>query len=175
MRVLYLVLLSSLFFPACTDQRKKQSPKEKFDQLEKIFSHANWQMIRPKDTSCFYFERMTDTQYDIYQFRITKGDSSETSVSLITASGDSVRWDRRGRYLIMAGIDSSKVEWAEPGNSSNTYVMQRISDNQLKFHFSGQPEIILNKTLALPEFLDKIRKEYESTLPVDSSIAAPVQ
>jgi hypothetical protein len=150
---------------------KKSSPKEEFDRLENIFSVANWKMITGYDTSYWYFSRLGDLSYKVYDFKIIKGDSSLNESSNITYTKNAVYWMRTADTLKLISVDSTSAIWNTLKDDKLIYSFKKLSDDSISLELPAGGPLLLTKTLSLATFLVRSQYDYlHNTHTVDSPL-----
>ena len=147
-------------FISCHQPVKTTSlPKDLFDSIENLTGTANWQLIDGTDTSYIYFSLMGDTHFDVYHYRIDKGDSVNSRRCDIIYRQDSVVWDRESGPLLLTAATVGKIVWKDLQHPDGEYQLQKPGSNQLLFILPGEHKSIMKKTLPLATFL--VRKRYD--------------
>ncbi|MFT3932919.1 MAG: hypothetical protein QM726_04825 [Chitinophagaceae bacterium] len=169
--VAIMVLLVN-FFASCENavsnsslskDEKKQSPKEKLDSLEKMFGSDNWLAVDGKDSSYFYFSRLSANNFKTYSYRMLKGDSTASVVTEITISGDSILWKLPGKdkQLLLKQVTGNEAVWNEI-NTVNSYSFSKIDSSKLLMKYSAGNSIELVKTITLSAFLVRSKYDYKN-------------
>ena len=154
--------------------KKKDSPKDDFDKLEHIFSSDNWKVIGDvTDTSYWYFSRLGDLAFTVYNFKIREGDSSINEVSHINYAGDAIKWIRSGETLKLVSVDSVSAVWNDLNDDKAAYTFKRLSDNNISVELPQGQKLLLTKTLSLAIFLARNRYDHiHNTHTVDSPLVS---
>jgi hypothetical protein len=145
------------------DKAAADPPVYKMDMLEKMFNNDNWMKAEGNDTSFYYFSRIP-AETKIYQYRISKGDSVNTKISVIGFSNDSLIW----RYddstnLFLSGITEKRSEWTRmdkdlPGSFYMAF--EQKDEKHITITFADNKQFLLGKTLPLSTFLIRSRYDY---------------
>jgi hypothetical protein len=162
------------FFFSCSSPENKVTPKEKFDQLEYVFSVANWKLIEGTDTSYWYFSRLGDLTYNVYNYKLINGDSSLQDLSMIRYQNNKVTWPRLQDTLVLVSADSTSSVWSSISNDKLIYNFNKVAEDQLSLDLPGNKKIVMKKTLPLATFLVRSRYDFlNNTHTVDSPIVPP--
>jgi hypothetical protein len=169
--ILFLFFLSVSVLFSCSSSPNELSPKDQFDELENIFSIANWKTIDGADTSYLYFSRLGDLNYKVYDFKIVKGDSSLREVSEINYVNKDVNWILSAGTLKLVSSDSTSAIWNTVEGNKMAYSFKRLSDSSIFVKLPGNRQAVMMKTLPLATFLVRSKYDYISnTHTVDSPI-----
>ena len=174
MRILALCLLMSGFVSCRQPVKTASLPKAMFDSIENLTGTANWELIDGVDTSYIYFSRMGDTRFDVYHYRIDKGDSVNTRRCDIIYRQDSVIWSRENGPLLLAAATDSAIVWKGLQPPKEQYKLEKQDSSHLLFLSPGAHTSAMKRTLPLAMFL--VRKRYDflhATSYVDSAEVAP--
>lgn len=171
----YIISLSVLIFLfSCTSEEKKQAatiPKNEFDKLENVLPTANWKMIDGNDTSYFYFSRLGDINYNVYHYKIAKGDSSIVEESFINYINNTICWIHPADTLKLASLDSVSAVWHTLKDDKPMYAFKRLSDSTMSVLFPDEKQVTLKRTLPLATFLVRSKYDYiNNTHTVDSPL-----
>ena len=159
---------------SCSTAEKQVSPKEKFDQLENVFSTANWKKIEGTDTSYLYFSRLGDLTYNVYGFTLVQGDSSLHELSTIRYSNKEISWEQSADTLTLVSSDTATLVWNSGKPDKTIYRFEKKSDNVISADLPGNKKATLLKTLPLATFLVRSRYDYlNNTHTVDSPLVPP--
>jgi hypothetical protein len=159
-----IILVSS-----CNSSKKQLSPKEKFDQLENVFSVANWQITDGPDTSYLYFSRLGDLDYSVYDFKIIQGDSSLQELSTIGYRNNRVTWEHLNDTATLVSSDTVTLVWNSIKGDKMLYRFKKLSDSTIAVELPGGRKFTMTKTLPLATFLVRSRYDYMNhTHTVDS-------
>ena len=165
----FFLLILVLF--SCSSANNRLSPKDLFDQLENIFSTANWKVINGTDTSYWYFSRLGDLNYKVYDFKIVNGDSSLREVSEINYVNKNVNWIRSADTLKLVSSDSTSAIWNIVNDNEMAYSFERLADSNISVALPGNRQAVMIKTLPLATFLVRSKYDYiNSTHTVDSPV-----
>jgi hypothetical protein len=165
----FTCILFAFIAASCNEPGKKIPVKEKFDALEKVLETANWE-VTPEvrvtdssakvDTTYMYFSRMGDTKFNVYHYKMIKGDSVISKFETIEASGDSVLWHADGNRLAVTDINDTGFVINEPaGSQPSRYFFARKDSGHITVSDSSMPFFSMKKTLPLAVFL--VRKKYD--------------
>jgi len=171
MRYLFFFFLP-LILLSCSSSKKNESPKDDFDKLEHIFSSDNWKVTGDStETSYWYFSRLGDLAFTVYDFKIREGDSSINEVSHINYAGDVIKWIRSGETLKLVSADSVSAMWNDLIDDKAVYTFKRLSDNNISVELPQGKKLMLTKTLSLATFLARNRYDHiHNTHTVDSPL-----
>jgi len=171
MRYLFFFFLAFILL-SCTSSKKNYSPKDDFDKLENIFSSDNWKVTGSgTDTSYWYFSRLGDLVYTVYNFKIKEGDSSLNEVSHINYSGDAIKWIRAGDTLKLVSADSVSTVWNDLNDGKAVYTFKKLSDSNISVEMPQDKKLLLRKSLSLPTLLARSRYDHiHNTHTVDSPL-----
>jgi hypothetical protein len=171
MRHLFFFFLP-LALLSCGSSKKNYSPKDDFDKLENIFSSDNWKVTGSgADTSYWYFSRLGDLAYTVYDFKIKEGDSSLNEVSHINYSGGAIKWIRTSDTLKLVSADSVFAVWNSQSNDKVVYTFKKLSDSSISVEMPQDKKLLLTKTLSLATFLARSRYDHiHNTHTVDSPL-----
>lgn len=162
------------FFFSCSSPENKVTPKEKFDLLEQVFSVANWKLTEGTDTSYWYFSRLGDLTYNVYNYKLIHGDSSLQEFSMIRFQNNKVTWPRLLDTLVLVSSDSASSMWSSLSNDKLIYDFNKVAEDQLSLELPGNKKIVMKKTLPLATFLVRSRYDYlNNTHTVDSPMVPP--
>ena len=144
---------------SCSSPNKKLSSKDEFDKLEKIFSSANWRITEGADTAYWYFSRLGDLNYTVYDYTIKEGDSSLHEVSHISYLNNIISWVRLADTLKLVSLDSSTAVWHSIKEDQPAYSFKKLSDSSVSVDLPGGKQLSMKKTLSLTPFL--VRSKYD--------------
>jgi len=151
----YFILLS------CSSSKKTDSPKDDFDNLEHIFSSDNWKVTgNGTDTSYWYFSRLGNLAFTVYDFKIREGDSSINEVNHINYAGGAIKWIRSNETLKLVSADSASAIWNDLNDDKAAYTFKRLSDNNISVELPQGKKLLLTKTLSLAIFLARSRYDH---------------
>jgi hypothetical protein len=160
----------ALCLMACNNQSEKEKPSTeifvsslyKMDMLEKIFTNDNWMKVEGTDTSYYYFSRIPLITR-VYHYRISKGDSVNTTISEIKFQNDSLAWQFDDTTnLLLSGINEKESKWDRRDTSrlaSSFMVFEKNDDRHINLSIAGKEQFLLTKTLPFSAFL--IRSRYD--------------
>jgi hypothetical protein len=117
---------------AVSTTQTAESFTEKFDKIERLYNNDHWLVVSGKDTSSFYCSRLGKQHCKVYQFRITKGDSTNTTISDIRVSADSIVWiasDSTKKYNLNS-ISDNDIVWVSSTDQVR-YRIERLSAEKL--------------------------------------------
>lgn len=172
MRYLVSFFLPFILF-SCSSSKERYSPKDEFEKLENIFSTANWKIADGDDTSYWYFSRLGDLNYTMYEFKIIKGDSSVNETSQINNMNNNIIWIRSSDTLKLASADSSTVKWNTFKDDKPAYFFKKLSDDSISLALPAGKQLLMTKTLSLATFLVRSRYDYiHNTHTVDSPLVS---
>jgi hypothetical protein len=162
----YFILLS------CSSSKKTDSPKDDFDKLEHIFSSDNWKVTgNGTDTSYWYFSRLGDLAFTVYDFKIREGDSSINEVNHINYAGGAIKWIRSSETLRLVSADSASAIWNDLNDDKVAYTFKKLSDSSISVELPKGKKLLLTKTLSLAIFLARSRYDHiHNTHTVDSPV-----
>lgn len=164
-----------IIFSACNGPQKKGSlSKDKFDAIENIVGTANWQFVDKEDTSYIYFSRINDVSFNVYRYKLVKGDSANTQMNNIVLRQDSVIWNWQNENWVLGEITGNSIFWKKIKNEKEECVIKQKDSLHLSINFPDGSEASLKKTLPLATFL--VRSYYDNlhgTHTVDSPIVPP--
>lgn len=167
----FLILILVAGISSCNlAEDKTPSPKMKFDELENVFSTANWKRTGGGDTSFLYFSRLGDLNYTVYDYTLSKGDSIINEISTIVPQNKGIFWNRAHDTLRLAEADSTMSKWEDVQDPSLAYIFKKISADSLSAESGGKLSG-MKQTLPLATFL--VRSHYDfnnGTHTVDSPI-----
>jgi hypothetical protein len=169
----YLVFFFVAFILlSCSSSKKKYSPKDDLDKLEHLFSSDNWKVTGDgTDTSYWYFSRLGDLSFTVYDFKIREGDSSINEVSHINYAGDAIKWIRPGDTLKLVSADSASAIWNGLDDDKTAYTFKKFSDSSISCESPEGKKLVLTKTLSLAIFLARSRYDHiHNTHTVDSPL-----
>ena len=171
MRNLFFFFLA-LILLSCSSSKKNYLPKDDFDKLEHIFSSDNWKVTGDStETSYWYFSRLGDLAFTVYDFKIEEGDSSINEVSHINYTGDAIKWIRSGDTLKLLSADSASAIWNVLNDDKTTYTFEKLSDSNITVELPQGKKLMLTKTLSLATFLARNRYDHiHNTHTVDSPL-----
>ena len=157
---------------SCSSSKKDYSPKDDFDKLENIFSSDNWKVTGDgTDTSYWYFSRIGDLAFTVYDFKIKEGDSSINEVNHINYSGSEIKWIRTRDTLKLNSVDSASAVWIDLNDEKAVYTFKKLSDSSISFELPEGKRLLLTKTLSLAIFLARSRYDHiHNTHTVDSPL-----
>lgn len=165
---IFFLLIISL---SCGSSNVPLSPKEQFDKLEKIFSNDNWRVTGKTDTAYWYFSRLGDVNYSVYDFRMEKGDSALSSISFIINKPDAIIWTRPSDTLKLVFADSASVSWNTLNDDKKVFTFKKISDNNISLELPGGEKLLMTKTLPFATFLVRSKYDYiNNTHTIDSPL-----
>ena len=156
---------------SCNNQAKKKNPVEhtgndpvhKMDLLEKMFTNDNWMKVDGQDTSYYYFSRIQSVTR-VYHYRLVKGDSVNTDISLINLLNDSLVWKLNDTtYLFLAGINENGSVWDRINQSitvKSFLVFEKKDERNIYMKFADSAQLLLIKTLPLSAFLVRSRYDF---------------
>jgi len=169
----YLIFFfSPLILLSCGSSKKNDSPKDDFDKLEHIFSSGNWKVTgNGTDTSYWYFSRLGDLAFTVYDFKIREGDSSLSEVSQMNYSGDAIKWIRSGDTLKLVSADTVSAIWNDLNDDKAAYTFKKLSHSNISVELPEGKKLLLTKTLSLAIFLARSRYDHlHNTHTVDSPL-----
>ena len=146
---------------SCSPPNKKPFSRNEFDMLENIFSSANWRITDGPDTSYWYFSRLGDMNYTVYNYNIKEGDSSLHEVSHISYLNDIISWVRFADTLRLVSLDSTTAVWYSIKEDQPAYSFKKLSDSSISVDLPGNKQLLMTKILSLTIFL--IRSKYDYT------------
>jgi hypothetical protein len=132
------------------------------DMLEKMFNNDNWMKVSGNDTSYYYFSRIP-METRVYQYRINKGDSAGTRISVMRFSNDTLLWQYNDSALLfLSGITEKRSEWSrmEGGTGSLFMILEQEDDKHIHASFADKRDFRLTRTLPLSTFLIRSRYDY---------------
>jgi len=166
-----ILFLTVLILVACQSTQSNIAPGKQFDDLESIFSNANWEMADPGDTSYFYFSRVGEANFKVYEYRMINGDSVLQDESIIRPEGKAILWFRKPGSLKLIGVDSVTAKWSRVQEEESFMEFTRISDSTVQFAITGEKKTVMKKTLPLATFLVRSRYDFlHGTHTVDSPL-----
>ena len=160
------------FFVSCNNEPKQEEKKPaaqaievpvyKLDLLEKIFTNDNWMKKDETDTSYYYFSRIGPV-INVHHYRINKGDSVDTRLSVIKFSNDSLIWFINDTtHFMLTAINETQAKWNRMNKSSDSSFIEfdKTDDKHIALRLSDNKEFLLIKTPALSTFLVRSRYDY---------------
>jgi peptide subunit release factor RF-3 len=171
----FLILISFVFFlVACNSTDKSMQVKDQFDAIEKIVGNGNWQLVDDQDTSYLYFSRIGDAQFNIYHYKINKGDSVNTIMNNITDQQDTVTWNWQDQQLALLDVTTDSMNWRKASDEKDKYVLKKMDSLHLSLIFPGKHELVMKLTLPLATFLVRSHYDYfHGSHSIDSAIVPP--
>lgn len=175
MKFLLIFSASIFFLTACNNNSapvKKDEvkfPKGKFDAIENLIGTSNWRVITDQDTSYLYFSRTGDLHFNVYHYRINKGDSADTRMNNIDNVQDSVIWNFNNEDLLLSEGNNKILVWKKLNEPQDQYILEKTDSVNMSFTFPDGHKAIMKKTLPLSVFLARKRYDYlHGTSYVDS-------
>jgi hypothetical protein len=175
MKVSFICFLI-LVVAACNEHepvKKNNAIKESLDKIEHLSENGNWQLIDGTDTSYLFFSRIGN-EINVYRYNIRKGDSVNTRMNNIVHQSDSVIWNWENEKLLLAGVDSTTINWQALNAGKDTYRMVKTDSLHISFAFPHGHTAVMKKMLPLSTFL--VRQQYDythGTSYVDSGVVLP--
>lgn len=109
--------------------------------------------------------------YTVYDFKITRGDSSLHEVSTINYMNNAVNWMRSADTLKLFSTDSTSAIWNALKDDKMIYSFKKLSDSTISAELPGGRQVLLTKTFPLATFLVRSSYDYiNNTHTVDSPI-----
>ena len=136
-------------------------PVYKMDMLEKIFNNDNWMKVDGKDTSYYYFSRIP-SEIKVYKYKIIKGDSAISTISVIRFFNDSLVWEYDDTtHLLLTGVTEKSCEWVKGEGSPGSFFMgfEQKNEKRIKMTVEDNKSFMLTRTLPLSTFL--VRSHYD--------------
>jgi len=159
---------------ACNEAEKTVQIKDKFDAIEKIVGTDNWELVDGQDTSYLYFSRISDALFNVYHFRIEKGDTVNTIMNNITGRQDTVIWNWKNFKLFLTEVTDNNIAWETISTEKEKYILNKTDSLHISFVLPGSQETKMKRTLPLATFL--VRNHYDflhGTHTLDSAIVPP--
>lgn len=166
-----LFFISIFFIAACNNEPAPQEPAGKttiappvykMDLLEKMFTNDNWMKVDGRDTSYYYFSRIP-SETRVHQYRMSKGDSVNTTISVIRFLSDSLVWQYNDTtHLFLSGITEKRAEWSRMDHDPPAFYMAfaKKDEKNINLVFPDKKQVLLIKTLPLSTFLVRSRYDF---------------
>src|SRR6476620_11013820 len=112
-----------LMFCCCTHHEENAAGK--LDAFDHYIGTSNWQVVKETDTSYIYFSRINDVHINVYHYRISQGDSVQTTLDSIVVNNNAVSWTWNKKMIVLGDMNDSTALWYETVNTAKKYVFQK--------------------------------------------------
>jgi hypothetical protein len=137
-------------------------PVYKMDMLEKIFDNDNWMKTTGKDTSYYYFSRIP-SEIKVCKYKIIKGDSVISNLSVMKFSNDSLVWEFDDTtHLYLNSVTEKSAEWVTIEEPPGAFMMgfEKKDEKHMNIVKADRKQAVMTKTIPLSTFLVRSRYDY---------------
>lgn len=164
---------------ACKTETKESNDSEKADSvkiaesirtnrsylndlgaIEQVFGNENWLLADKKDSSYYYFSRLSEFKFNTYTYKIVKGDSANVLHASFQPENNALTWEFDGRKLAITSATRARVLGTVVGSDSLTYEFVRLDDDSIAITYPDKKKHVMQRTLPLSLFLVRRRYDY---------------
>jgi hypothetical protein len=145
---------------ASEEIRTNMSYLNDYNALEAVFGNENWMLVDNKDTSFYYFSRLSDFNFNTYTYKLAKGDSSKVNYGKIKPEQNKLVWNFDGKKLFVTSATVARITASVDGSDSSKYEFTRLNSNNIGIRYPDQKKLVLRKTIPFGLFLVRSRYDY---------------
>lgn len=134
-----------------------------YNAMEAVFGNENWMLIQNKDTAFYYFSRLSDFNFNTYEYKLQKGDSSNVKQGKIATDKNQLVWNFDGKKLFVVSATPARIAATVDGaDSSARYEFTRLSSTSIGITYPDQHKVEMKKTIPFGLFLVRSRYDYNN-------------
>jgi hypothetical protein len=143
--------------------RSNMSFLNDYNAMEAVFGNENWMLVEGKDTSFYYFSRLSDFNFNTYAYKLVKGDSSNVYHGKIIPEQNKLAWNFDGKKLLVISATVARVTASVDGtDSSAKYEFTRLNNSSIGITYPDQKKTVMRKTIPFGLFLVRSRYDHSN-------------